>query len=325
MSPRLSLSDGRATHFGIEGTETDHRRNGADHAGAGPEWRSHATSPRGERDQHVTRGFGDFPAPLPVVIIDDHLLFGAVLRMALACKGIMARQLSIAGGEPAILHQLGGAPRGLVLLDLHLGHTENGRRIDGVELVAPLRTRGWTVLAITDSDDLGRIASAVAAGALGVVSKSSSFDVLLATLAAAVAGDDVMSPGVRYDLIAIHRDNQSRGRRWSQCLERLSPREREVLELLEYGYRITAIAEHFVVSKNTVRTQVRAILVKLDVNSQLEAAAFMREHRPSPKDQFAPGETGDPGQHCFQCGKREAHHWPWCSKNARIGVLTATR
>jgi hypothetical protein len=156
MSPRLSLSDGRTTHFDIEDTETDHHRNGTDHAGTGPEWRSHAMSPRGECDQHVSPGFGERPAPLPVVIIDDHLLFGAVLRMALACKGILASQLSIAGGVPAILHQLDGAPRGLILLDLHLGHTENGRRIDGVELFAPLRTRGWTVLAITDSDDLGR-------------------------------------------------------------------------------------------------------------------------------------------------------------------------
>jgi DNA-binding NarL/FixJ family response regulator len=168
-------------------------------------------------------------------------------------------------------------------------------------------------------------AAAVAAGALGVVSKSSSFDVLLAALAAVVAGDDVMSPGVRHDLIAIHRDNQSRSRQWIRCLERLSPREREVLELLEHGYRITAIAEHFVVSKNTVRTQIRGILVKLDVNSQLEAAAFIREHRPSPKDQFSTGETGDRGPHCLQCGKRDTHHWPWCSNNARIGVLTATR
>jgi RNA polymerase sigma factor (sigma-70 family) len=245
--------------------------------------------------------------------------------MALAGKGVAAKQIPTVGGVPTILAQVGGIAPGLVLLDLHLGHTEDGRRIDGVDLVAPLRARGWSVLVITEGDDLGRIAASVAAGALGVVSKSSSLDVLLAALITAAAGQDVMSPRARHDLIAIHRDNQSRSRQLTQCLERLSPREREVLDLLEHGYRTTAIAEHFVVSRNTVRTQIRAILVKLDVNSQLEAAAFMREHRPTPEDQFSTGETGDCRQHCFQCGKEDTTHWPWCSKHVRIGVLSGTR
>jgi DNA-binding NarL/FixJ family response regulator len=45
------------------------------------------------------------------------------------------------------------------------------------------------------------------------------------------------------------------------------------------GRRATAIAEHFVVSLTTVRTQIRAILVKLEVNSQLEAVALAADDR----------------------------------------------
>jgi DNA-binding NarL/FixJ family response regulator len=48
---------------------------------------------------------------------------------------------------------------------------------------------------------------------------------------------------------------------------------------MSQGYRAIAIAEHFVVSLATVRTQIRAILVKLEVNSQLEAVALAADDR----------------------------------------------
>jgi DNA-binding NarL/FixJ family response regulator len=56
--------------------------------------------------------------------------------------------------------------------------------------------------------------------------------------------------------------------------ETAEAREREVLALLAQDYRAGATAEHLVVSLTTVRTQIRAILVKLEVNSQLEAVAL---------------------------------------------------
>jgi two-component system, NarL family, nitrate/nitrite response regulator NarL len=50
-----------------------------------------------------------------------------------------------------------------------------------------------------------------------------------------------------------------------------------VLEMLAQGHRAVAIAEEFVVSLTTVRSQIQSILSKLDVNSQLEAVALIRE------------------------------------------------
>jgi DNA-binding NarL/FixJ family response regulator len=50
-----------------------------------------------------------------------------------------------------------------------------------------------------------------------------------------------------------------------------------VLELLAAGMRAAAIAEHFVVSMPTVRTQIRSLLAKLEVSSQLEAVALVRQ------------------------------------------------
>lgn len=286
--------------------------------------------PLGQLGNHRPgRGLGGSKLARPIMIIDGHELFGTTLRMALASKDIEARQLDTIGGVPAILDQVdmdrADAPApGLVLLDLHLGHTGDGRRIDGVELIAPLRERGFTVLVITNSDDVPRIAAAVSAGAMGVVSKSGSFEILLSSIAAAAAGKDVMPAPARHDLLAFHSDYQARQRRVSQRLERLSPREREVLDLLGRGYRTTGIAERFVVSRNTVRAQIRAILAKLDVNSQLEAAAVLRSQQLSGNFLF-PIESNGSCHGCAQCGKNNMNHWPWCTqyKNRTVSVATS--
>ena len=61
-------------------------------------------------------------------------------------------------------------------------------------------------------------------------------------------------------------------------LDRLSPREREILGLLAKGWSNRRIAEECFLSLHTVRTHVQNILVKLDAHSRLEAVAFVLEH-----------------------------------------------
>jgi DNA-binding CsgD family transcriptional regulator len=57
----------------------------------------------------------------------------------------------------------------------------------------------------------------------------------------------------------------------------LTARQREILELLDSGLRVAAIAELLVLSEATVRNHVHAVLVALDVHSQLEAVALARQ------------------------------------------------
>lgn len=61
-------------------------------------------------------------------------------------------------------------------------------------------------------------------------------------------------------------------RRWRQ----LTPREHEILGCLDAGLRAEAIAGKFTVSVLTVRTQIKSVLSKLEVSSQLEAVALAR-------------------------------------------------
>jgi DNA-binding NarL/FixJ family response regulator len=215
----------------------------------------------------------------PVVIIDDHELFSTSLTMALRSEGFDARTLTVACVQDFLGREAG--PTGLVVLDLDLGQDANGDWVNGADLVGGLRALGWKVLVVSCSVDRPGVAAAIAAGAIGSVPKSRSFDVLLQTVVAAASGEPVMTKAEHQGWLESHRHYITKQRELARRMARLSPREREVLELLTEGMRAAAIAEYFVVSMPTVRTHIRSILAKLQVGSQLEAVALFRQ-QPDP-------------------------------------------
>jgi DNA-binding NarL/FixJ family response regulator len=212
------------------------------------------------------------------LVLDNHELFSTVLMMALRARGLNAHRADLTRIE-AVLRQAEQLPSGLVLLDLNLGRDGLGRQVNGVHLVRALRARRWAVLVVSDHGDEDRVAAAIAAGAAGVVAKSTSLRNLLLMVLAASAGHPVMTESARHAWLTRHRGYRAQRCERARRFERLSAREREVLALMSQGYRAIAIAEHFVVSLATVRTQIRAILVKLEVNSQLEAVALAADDR----------------------------------------------
>jgi DNA-binding NarL/FixJ family response regulator len=170
----------------------------------------------------------------------------------------------------------------VVILDLKFGDG-GGHRIDGVDLVRPLSRLGCAVLVVSGYRDQVREAAAVAAGAAALIPKTSSLTTLLNSIHAAAAGESAMPEHIRQTWLRLHSQHQAQQREHDLRFEQLSAREREVLELLAQGHRARAIAEHFVVSMTTVRTQIAAILTKLGVSSQLEAVALVthNHHRRS--------------------------------------------
>jgi DNA-binding NarL/FixJ family response regulator len=215
----------------------------------------------------------------PVLVIDDHELFSTTLTMALRTQGLDARRIPVADLIAVAEGPAVGA--GLVVLDLDLGRDDQGTYRHGADFVSRLRERNWSVLVVSGSVDEPGTAAAIAGGAIGSVPKSSSFDVLLRTVVSATRGEAVMSEVEHREWMDLHRRYLARERELSRRLGRLSRREREVLELLAEGLRAAGIAERLVVSMPTVRTQIRSILTKLEVSSQLEAVALMRQ-QPDP-------------------------------------------
>jgi DNA-binding NarL/FixJ family response regulator len=213
--------------------------------------------------------------PAPVLIVDDHELVGTSLLMSLRGEGLDAH-LAVRGGVDTVLAAAGRLTPGLVLLDLDLGRDVQGRPVYGIRLVPLLSSAGWKVIILSGSSDHAGIGSALDAGAVAWVSKNAPFPALLAAVRAAQEGRPAMAEDRRERLVALSRQRGGERAELNAKLAKLSQREREVLAQLAQGRRAQAVADHFVVSLATVRTQIRAVLTKLEVSSQLEAAALYR-------------------------------------------------
>lgn len=210
-----------------------------------------------------------------VLIVDDHELVGTSLVLSLRSEGLDAHHCGT-GGVSAVLAVAAGLRPGLALLDLDLGRDAVGQRVDGVDVVEPLVASGWQVMILSGTADHGRVGGALAAGALAWVPKNAPFRSLLAAIREAMAGREVMPEVRRRQFIDLHHRRAMERQEVTTKLDRLTQREREVLALLAAGQRAQSVAEHFVVSLATVRTQIRAVLTKLEVGSQLEAVALYR-------------------------------------------------
>jgi len=216
------------------------------------------------------------PTPEPtVLIVDDHDLVGTSLAYNLSAEGLDARRAASVD-VTGVLAEAATSPVGLALLDLDLGRDRSGRRFDGVDLVGPLTERGWRCIVLSSTVDRTRIGAALAAGALAAVPKQAPFPLLVGKMRAALAGLPVMSQESRQRLIDSHLVRDAERRQIAEKLERLTRREREVLAELARGHRAQAVADQYVVSLATVRTQIRSVLGKLEVGSQLEAVALYR-------------------------------------------------
>ena len=210
-----------------------------------------------------------------VLIIDDHLLFAESLELALSLEGYDVRRLELPaeGGSMATLRSLSlrANPR-TVLLDLDLG-----RFGDGVNLIGPLAKAGINVVVLTASEELGRWGGCMRLGARRVLPKSGALQQALATVRRLHQGLPVTSRDELETLLdAWARERQAHDD-LRRRLDLLTPRERQVLGALIEGRTVRAISQESVVSEATVRTQVKSILNKLEVSSQLAAVGMANQ------------------------------------------------
>ncbi|MBW0103926.1 helix-turn-helix transcriptional regulator [Pseudonocardia sp. KRD-291] len=205
-------------------------------------------------------------------------MFSTALQNALCDEGLDAHVVPVSDHD-TMLGAAGRYDAGVVLLDLAPARDAGGRRIRSAALVATLSSQGKSVLVVVGRRDDDAAAAAIAAGAVGVVSKSVSLQTLLRILLRASAGLPVMTDTDRDLWLARHRHREESRRDRTERLRRLSPRERQVLDLLATGQRAAMIAEQCGLATATVRSQVSSVLAKLEVSSQLEAVALLFEAR----------------------------------------------
>ena len=195
-----------------------------------------------------------------LVIVDDH----AVVREGLRAFLDLQDGIEVVGEAADGREGVAAAERlrpDVVLMDLVMPD------IDGLAAMRELherlpRTRTIVLTSFLDDD---RLLPAVRAGAAGYLLKNAPPAEVARAVRAAAAGEAVLDPVVAARLLeALARDEEP--------LDRLTPREREILVLIGRGFPNKRIAQELRLSEKTVKTHVGHVLAKLGVSDRTQAA-----------------------------------------------------
>lgn len=156
----------------------------------------------------------------------------------------------------------------VVLMDIKLPNMSGIQCVAEIKKVAPT----MQIIMVTVYEDSERIFRALKAGANGYLVKSSPPEQLLAAIRDVYTGGAPMSSHIASKVVKhFHLVGNS-----PHEAENLSPREREVLELLSQGFIYKEIGDKLSIGTETVRTYVKNICQKMHVRSRLEAVAKHR-------------------------------------------------
>ena len=207
-----------------------------------------------------------------VVIVDDHRLFRSGVRVELGGRvNVVAEADDVASAVAAIEQWRPD----VVLLDVHLP-SGSGREV--IEAVASGRIE-TRFLALSVSDAATDVINVVRAGARGYVTKSISGDDLVEAIIRVSNGDAVFSPRLAgFVLDAFSADKGTAGDD-ADDLDRLTPREQEVLRHLARGYTYKEIARRLSISVKTVESHASAVLRKLQLSNRNELSRWAAARR----------------------------------------------
>jgi DNA-binding NarL/FixJ family response regulator len=206
-----------------------------------------------------------------VWVVDDHAIFRSGLRAEIARSVWIAGE---SGTVPEAVEGILAARPQVVLLDVHMPGGGGAAVIEGVRRGGGEST-GF--LALSASDSAADVVAIIRAGARGYVTKTVDADELVTAIRRIAAGDAYFSPqlaGYVLDAFAAIPVVQVDAE-----LGQLTPREREVLQLLARGYTYAEIAGQLVISVKTVETHASNVLRKLQLQNRHQLARWAAERR----------------------------------------------
>lgn len=205
------------------------------------------------------------------MLLDDHDSFRQPLAFMLEREPdlTVAAQAGSLAEARKVLES--GAEVDLVIVDLDLPDGS------GTEFVADLltRNRNALVLVLSAFSDRTRLASAIEAGAAGVLHKSSRIAEIVDAIRRLSSGEQLLSQQEVMEAVRLVGRERRKDRETSRMVEDLTARQKEILQALAEGLSDKEeMAERLHVSVGTVRSHVARILEKLEVHSRLQALVF---------------------------------------------------
>ncbi len=198
-----------------------------------------------------------------IVIADDHAIVRAGVRAILSTKGDVTIAAEAADGRAALDAVAQHRPDVLVI-DLTMPE------LNGMEAIGRVRTLSPTtkVLVLSMHAAPEFVRPALRAGALGYVVKGAGLDDLVTAIRTVAAGERFLD--AQANASSLNEDFEPES---ADDLERLTPREREVLQLVAEGFTNREIGERIGIAAKTVDVHRTSLMKKLDLHS---AAALTR-------------------------------------------------
>lgn len=208
---------------------------------------------------------GDTPATVRIVLVDDHEMFRAGVAGSLGEQFVVVGEAADIPRAIAIVRE---TMPDVVLLDVHLPGGLGG---GGAEVVRSTSDLLGTVryLALSVSDAPEDVVSVIRAGARGYVTKTISPQELRDAVRRIAGGDAVFSPRLAGFVLDAFGSPHSEPAAADE-LNRLSPREREVMRLIARGLTYKEVASDLYLSVKTVETHVSSVLRKLQLSNRNE-------------------------------------------------------
>jgi DNA-binding NarL/FixJ family response regulator len=212
------------------------------------------------------------PARPRVVLVDDHSLVRTGVRTVIAPRVDVVGEAEDIDDAVACIRR---TTPDVVLLDVHLPSGTGDAVI--AEILPALPDVRFLALSVSDSpDDVIRV---IRAGARGYVTKKSGGPELADAIERVAAGDAVFSPRLAGFVLDAFAGEQAVTPDPGSDLDVLTPREREVLQLIARGYTYREAAAELFLSVKTIETHVSAVLRKLQLSNRRELTRWANERR----------------------------------------------
>jgi DNA-binding NarL/FixJ family response regulator len=209
--------------------------------------------------------------PIRVLICEDQELIRAGYVAVLGAQPDLEVVGQAANGREA-LAEVGRLRPDVVVMDIQmpfLDGIEVTRRVAGPGAAMPAK-----VLIVTTFNVGQYVYDALRAGASGFLLKDAPLNELAEGVRTVARGESLLSPAVTRTLIGRYADRIQPAAPTGGPLDRLAPRELEVLELIAGGLSNAEIAAEMVLSVETVKTYVSRILTKLDLRDRVQAVVL---------------------------------------------------
>jgi DNA-binding NarL/FixJ family response regulator len=209
-----------------------------------------------------------------IFLVEDHASF----RQALAFMFEREGEFAVAGqaGSLAEAHAfLRKSPDSIDVAVVDLALPDG----DGFGLIAELSSHpNVMTLVLSASLEPTRFARAVEAGASGVLHKSAPIGEIVDAVRRLRSGEALLSPAEVVEMLRMVSRRRQEEYEARRAIEKLTPREKQVLMALGEGLDSKDIAEKLHITVETERTHMVNILGKLDVHSRLQALVFAARH-----------------------------------------------